>query len=58
MRVEQCQDYVMCVFGWFENGMIVAFFQQFPFRILLASFTHTLTAMQDKWYGTDSSNSA
>lgn len=39
------------VFGWLGNGGVIAFFQQFAFLFLLASVIHTLTAMQDKWYG-------
>jgi hypothetical protein len=39
------------VFGWIRHGVIAAFFQQFAFLFLFAVFTHTLTAMQDKWYG-------
>ena len=38
-------------FGWINNGPVVAFFQQFAFLLLAAVFIHTLTAMQDKWYG-------
>lgn len=39
------------VFGWYAHGPIIAFLQQFAFLLLFAVFTHTLTAMQDKWYG-------
>lgn len=39
------------VFGWWQNGVIVAFLQQFALLFLIATFTHTLTAIQDKWYG-------
>jgi hypothetical protein len=39
------------VFGWLGNGAVIAFVQQFAFLFLLASVVHTLTAMQDKWYG-------
>lgn len=39
------------VFGWQGNGAVIAFVQQFAFLFLLASVIHTLTAMQDKWYG-------
>lgn len=42
---------LLYVFGWMDNGVLIAFLQQFAFLFLLASFTHTLTAMQDKWYG-------
>jgi len=39
------------VFGWVHNGPIVAFLQQFALLFLIATFAHTLTAIQDKWYG-------
>ena len=39
------------VLGWAQRGPIVAFLQQFAFLFLLATFAHTLTAMQGKWYG-------
>ena len=39
------------VFGWIRNGVVIALVQQFAFLFLLATVTHTLTAMQDKWYG-------
>lgn len=39
------------IFGWIKNGAVIAFIQQFAFLFLLASVVHTLTAMQDKWYG-------
>ena len=42
---------VLDVFGWMDNGPVVAFIQQFAFLLLLASVIHTLTAAQDKWYG-------
>ncbi|MDR2572608.1 MAG: hypothetical protein LBD23_20270 [Oscillospiraceae bacterium] len=42
---------VLFWFGWLENGVIIAFFRQFAFLLLLAVFVHTLTAAQDKWYG-------
>ena len=42
---------LMYWFGWVENGLIVAFFQQFAFLVFVASFIHTLVAIQDKWYG-------
>lgn len=38
-------------FGWINNGPVIAFFQQFAFLLLVAAFTHTLTSVQDKWYG-------
>lgn len=39
------------IFGWTQNGAVVAFAQQFAFLFLALSVIHTLTAMQDKWYG-------
>lgn len=39
------------VFGWLGNGKVIAFVQEFAFLFLLATVVHTLTAMQDKWYG-------
>jgi hypothetical protein len=42
---------LLTAFGWVANGPVVAFFQQFAFLLLLASFIHTLAAAQDKWYG-------
>ncbi|MDR1066410.1 MAG: hypothetical protein LBL35_03105 [Clostridiales bacterium] len=39
------------IFGWAAHGAIAAFFQQFAFLLLLAMFIHTLTSIQDKWYG-------
>ena len=39
------------VFGWFGNGTVVAFFQQFAFLFMLACVIHTFTAVQNKWYG-------
>ncbi|MDR1067710.1 MAG: hypothetical protein LBL36_00505 [Clostridiales Family XIII bacterium] len=39
------------VFGWAEHGAAAVFFQQFAFLLLLAMFIHTLTSLQDKWYG-------
>ena len=38
-------------FGWIDNGAIIAFFQQFAFLFMLATFLHTLVSAQDKWYG-------
>ena len=38
-------------FGWINNGPVIAFFQQFAFLLFFAVFIHTLTAIQDKWYG-------
>ena len=42
---------VLYWFGWIGNGVVVAFFQQFAFLLLLAVVVHTLTAVQDRWYG-------
>jgi len=39
------------VFGWIQNGFVFAFLQQFALLFLIATFAHTLTAIQDKWYG-------
>lgn len=39
------------LFGWHANGIVLVFIQQFAFLLLLAAIVHTLTAMQDKWYG-------
>jgi hypothetical protein len=39
------------VFGWSARGPVMIFLEQFAFLFLFAVFTHTLTAMQDKWYG-------
>ncbi|MDR1263895.1 MAG: hypothetical protein LBK46_10505 [Oscillospiraceae bacterium] len=39
------------IFGWAAHGAAAVFFQQFAFLLLLAMFIHTLTSIQDKWYG-------
>jgi len=39
------------VFRWNQNGAAFAFFQQFALLFLISTFTHTLTAIQVKWYG-------
>lgn len=39
------------LFGWSARGPGFAIAQQFAFLMLLAAAVHTLTAMQDKWYG-------
>jgi hypothetical protein len=39
------------IFGWTGNGHVVAFIQQFAFLFLAAVVIHTITAIQDKWYG-------
>jgi len=42
---------VLDVFGWAARGPVFAIIQQFAFLLLLAVVVHTLTAIQDKWYG-------
>jgi len=42
---------LLTVFGWINNGAIVAFFQQFVFLVLIGVFCFTLGSCQDKWYG-------
>ena len=37
--------------GWSANGIFFAVIQQFAFLLLLAAAVHTLTSIQDKWYG-------
>jgi hypothetical protein len=39
------------LFGWYDHGFAVAFFQQFFFLLLAAIFIHTLTMMQTFWFG-------
>lgn len=39
------------IFGWSANGLVVAFFQQFAFLLLLAAVAHTLTTIQTFWFG-------
>ncbi|MHB8062000.1 MAG: hypothetical protein ACYDG2_05090 [Ruminiclostridium sp.] len=39
------------IFGWLKNGIIIAFFRQFAFYLLLGVVIHTLTAMQTFWFG-------
>lgn len=39
------------VFGWWEHGMVIAFVQQFSFLLLIEIFMHTLTSIQNRWYG-------
>jgi hypothetical protein len=39
------------VFGWGGYGIVAVFFQQFAFLFLFSAFVHTLSAIQDKWYG-------
>ena len=42
---------VIDVFGWVDNGIVFAFLQQFAFLFMVGTIVHTLTAIQDKWYG-------
>jgi len=39
------------IFGWINNGIFLAFLQQFAFLLLTAAFIHTLTALQSSWVG-------
>ena len=39
------------IFGWIERGAFISFIRQFAFLFLAAAVIHTLTAVQDKWYG-------
>jgi len=39
------------VFGWWEHGMVIAYVQQFSFLLLIEIFMHTLTSIQNRWYG-------
>lgn len=39
------------VFGWWKHGVIIAFIQQFCFLLLVQAFLHTLTSIQNRWYG-------
>jgi len=39
------------VFRWNHNGIVFAFLQQFALLFLISTFAHTLTAIQDRWYG-------
>ncbi|MDR2957261.1 MAG: hypothetical protein LBU61_03635 [Coriobacteriales bacterium] len=39
------------LFGWSKNGVLFVVVQQFVFLLLLAVVVHTITSMQDKWYG-------
>lgn len=42
---------IMDIFGWMNNGPVLAFAQQFAFLLLVAAVIHTLTTMQTFWYG-------
>jgi hypothetical protein len=39
------------LFGWSVRGIFFAVVQQFAFLFLLAVVVHTITSIQDKWYG-------
>ncbi len=39
------------IFGWGQNGIFIAFIQQFAFLLLLAATAHLLTTIQTFWYG-------
>lgn len=39
------------LFGWSADGILFVVIQQFAFLLLLAVAVHTLTMMQDRWYG-------
>ncbi|WP_379138455.1 hypothetical protein [Paenibacillus sp. sgz500958] len=42
---------IIDLFGWMEHGIIVAFFMQFAFYLLVGVTIHTLTLMQTFWFG-------
>lgn len=42
---------IVDLFGWIRHGIIVAFFMQFAFYLLVGVTIHTLTAMQTFWFG-------
>lgn len=42
---------ILDIFGWMSNGIIIAFFIQFAFYMLLAVTVHTLTSIQTFWFG-------
>lgn len=42
---------LMEICGWAENGVVLAFIQQFAFLLLVAIFLHVLLSMQSYWYG-------
>lgn len=41
----------VALFGWMSHGIVIAFFQQFLFLLLLAVSIHTLTTFQTFWVG-------
>ncbi|WP_195983579.1 hypothetical protein [Clostridium sp. D33t1_170424_F3] len=42
---------LMDLCGWTENGVFIAFVQQFVFLFLAMLFLHVLLSMQEHWYG-------
>ncbi len=42
---------IVDIFGWTNNGLLLAFARQFSFYLLLAVTIHTLTAIQTFWWG-------
>lgn len=42
---------ILDIFGWLKDGIVIAFFRQFTFYLLLGVFIHTLTLMQTFWFG-------
>lgn len=42
---------IIDIFGWMDNGVVVAYFRQFAFFLLLAVAIHTLTSIQTFWWG-------
>lgn len=42
---------IVNVFGWYENGAVATFFQQFAFILLVEIFINTMINMQVFWYG-------
>lgn len=42
---------IVDIFGWLKDGIIIAFFRQFAFYLLIGVIIHTLTAMQTFWFG-------
>lgn len=42
---------VVEIFGWTQNGPILVVLQQFAFLFMVACIAHTLSSIQNKWYG-------
>ncbi len=42
---------IVDIFGWTNNGILLAFARQFSFYLLLAVTIHTLTSIQTFWWG-------